>query len=666
MRNQARLFGAALVLLVLGTGVAGAQTVSGVITGRVVDPGGLPIVGATVTLTNEASGERRETLSSDTGDIVFPSVLSGRYTVAVQAAGMKRLERTGVNLSSSERLAIGDLRLEIGAVSESVTVTSQGTPVQTQSQERSAVLTTDQMGALATRARDFLNLTRVLPGVVTEPPTGLGTDMIGVTQGPKVSGLRGEFNTYSVDGLFLNDLGTRDTLYNPVNIDAITEVKVLLSNYQAEYGRAGGAIISAVTKPGTQQFHGGAYIFKRHEQFNANTFFNNLNGVAKPRYRYTTVGASIGGPITWPGKFNSNRDKLFFFYSNETLRGESPLNLVQVTMPTALERLGDFSQSRDVNNALIAIRDPQTGSAFLNNVVPPGRINTNGQKILQVFPLPNQLDRTITRGNYNYNFQESIASQKQNNMFRIDANATQNLRMYLRGNFWRESNQGHRLGGCQPSPAWGYLPCNAAYKDNSGVLNVTWVISPKLVHESSFAAHHPVELSPPRFEEDLDRYNRSKLGITLPQFYPEHNWYNLIPYASFGGIPNSATLRTDDRFPKRGYDTAITFSDSLSWIRGAHTLKFGIYSESQRTNDYGASIYAGSFNFGRDVNNPLDSNYAYSNAILGNFLSYEESSTRLGPAQRKGGFDWYAQDNWKVTRKLTLDYGVRWTYSVLT
>jgi len=479
-----------------------------------------------------------------------------------------------------------------------------------------------------------------------------------------VAGLRGEFNTYSVDGLFMNDLGTRDTLYNPTNMDAIAEVKVLFTNYQAEYGRGGGAIINAVTKSGTQQFHGGGYIYKRHEQLNANGFFNNLNRIPKPRYRYTTGGFTIGGPLYWPGKLNSNRDKLFFFYSNETLRGDAPQGLIQVTMASQLERVGDFSQSLDVNNRLIAIRDPLSGGSFPNNVVPASRINSNGQKILQLFPLPNQLDRAITRGNYNYNFQESIFSPKQNHVFRIDANVTSKIRMYFRGSIWRETNEGHRLGGGQPAPAWGYLPVRAKYVDDAASYNFTYAISPTLVHEFSASAHHSGEVSPALHAEDLDRLNRAKIGLTLPQFYPQFNPFNLVPWASFGGVPSAAALRTDGRFPKVGADTVFAFTDSWSWIRGAHNFKFGFYGERIRQAEGKDSTYAGAFDFGRDVNNPNDSNYAYSNAILGNFLSYSESSARNGVESRGGTLEWYAQDNWKVTRKLTLDYGLRLSYFV--
>src|SRR5262249_9380447 len=199
-----------------------AQTVSGVITGRVVDPSGLAIPGALVTLTRDDTGDRRRATSADTGDFVFTAVLPGRYTVGVEAPGMKRFEKRNLNITASERLPIGDLALQVGSLSESVTVIGQGTPVQTESQERSAVLTTTQMENLMSRARDFLSLLRVLPGVVYDPPSGLGSvDMLGITQGPKMQGLRGEFNTFSVDGLFMNDLGTTDTMYNPTNMDAI-------------------------------------------------------------------------------------------------------------------------------------------------------------------------------------------------------------------------------------------------------------------------------------------------------------------------------------------------------------------------------------------------------------------------------------------------------------
>lgn len=644
-----------LVLGALCIHSAVAQTVTGVITGQVVDTTGLGVPKSVVTLNRIDTGDRRELISAESGDFVFTAIQPGRYSISAQADGMKRLEKTNLNLTASERLSVGKLTLEVGAVSESVTVTAQGTPVQTSSQERSAVLTKTQIDTLMTRSRDFIALLRVLPGVVY----GAENDVLGPSTGPTINGLRNTYNTYSIDGLAMNDLGSTQVMYNPTNLEAVSEVKVLLNNYQAEYGRNAGAIVNAVTKSGSQQFHGSGYIYKRHEQFNANTFFNNLNGLPKPRYRYTTGGFSIGGPAYWPGKFNTGRDKLFFFFAQETVRGDSPQPLVQRTVPTALERRGDFSQTLELNGRPVVIRDPLSNTPFPNAVIPGNRIDPNGQKILEVFPLPNQLDREITRGNYNYNFQESIFQPKQHNLFRVDGHATSSIRMYFRGSIWREENHGHRVGG--GSEPWGYLKSNARYTDDAGVFNFTHVVSPILVHEFSMGAHHSFEASPPFDEAEAEALNRERRGMTLPQLYPGQNFYNLVPWAAFGGVPNAARISNDLRFPKRGSDVLFTWSDGWSKIHGTHTLKFGFYAERARNYEGERGVFAGDFDFGRDVNNPNDSGWAYANAILGNFRAYQESNTRIGTLARGSTIEWFAQDNWKAARRLTLDFGIRFT-----
>jgi carboxypeptidase family protein/TonB-dependent receptor-like protein len=652
MRTRQATF---LVAILSSLPMAVAQTVTGVISGRVVDTAGLGIPKAEVTLIHEEIGERRQITSSETGDFVFTAIQPGRYMVAVQAAGMKRLEKKNLNLTAAERLSVGELTLEVGTVSESVTVTAQGTPVQTTSQERSAVLTKTQIETLMTRSRDFIALLRVLPGVVY----GAENDVLGPSTGPTVNGLRNTFNTYSIDGLTMNDLGSTQVMYNPTNMEAVGEVKVLLNNYQAEYGRNAGAIVNAVTKSGTQQFHGSGYIYKRHEQFNANTFFNNLNNLPKPSYRYTTGGFSIGGPLYWPGKINPKRDRLFFFFAQETVRGNSPQPLVQRTVPTQLERQGDFSRTLELNGLPVVIRDPLITGPFPNAIIPSSRINLNGQKILEVFPLPNQLDRNVTRGNYNYNFQESIFQPKQHNLFRVDASATAKLRMYFRGSIWREENHGHRVGG--GSEPWGYLKSNALYTDDAGVYSLTHVMSPTLVHEFSMGAHHSFETSPPFNVTEAEALNRAARGMTLPQFYHGQNVFNLVPWASFGGVPNAARISNDLRFPKRGSDVLFTWSDGWSKIRGHHTMKFGFYAERARNYEGERGVFAGDFDFSRDVNNPNDSGWAYGNALLGEFRSYQESNTRIGTLARGSTIEWYTQDNWKVTRKLTFDYGMRLT-----
>src|SRR5207249_518882 len=160
-----------------------------------------------------------------------------------------------------------------------------------------------------------------------------------------------------------------------------------LNNYRAEYGRNGGPVVNIVTKSGSKQYKGSAYWYKRDENLNANDFFNNRNGVAKPIYRFDTVGATLGGPIPVPG-MKSSRDKLFFFYSFDGLKSLNPRPLQQVTTPSALERAGDFSQSLDVNGRLIAVRDPLTGLPFAGNVIPQARINRSGRRCSGCFRSP--------------------------------------------------------------------------------------------------------------------------------------------------------------------------------------------------------------------------------------------------------------------------------------
>ncbi len=644
-----------LIGLVISIQPAAAQTVSGVINGTVVNSSGSAVPGAEVTLINEETGASRAGSSDTAGNFVFTAVLPGHYTVAVETKGFKRFEKQNLTITASERLSAGELPLQVGALTESVTVTAQGTPVQTTSQERSALLTNTQMETLMSRSRDFVSLLRVLPGVVSQPDP----DTMTRSQGPNIQGVRNTFNSLSIDGLMGNDLGSSEWLGSPINIDAIAEVKVLMNNYQAEYGRNAGSVVNAITKSGSKDFHGGGYLYKRHEQFNANSFFNNRNNVAKPRYRFATGGYNVGGPVYIPGKFNTNKDKLFFFFSQEIIRTESPQALRQVTMPTQLERNGDFSQTLDVNGALVPIRDPLTNASFPGNVVPPTRIDQNGQKLISAFPLPNFLDRSITRGQYNYNFQESLFSPKGQEVFRVDYNASDKFRMYFRGVTWREDDQGYAVAAGAAN--WGMMPGHYKYTDKSGVYNLTYLISPSLVNEFSVGAHHNTENGPPRSQADIDKLNRTKLGMTLGQFYPINNPDNLIPWASFGGVTGAASFTTDARFPVKGADTAFSLTDGLSKVWGKHTLKAGLFLERDREYEGEQGTFAGNFSFGRDTNNPNDSNWAYANALLGNFASYAESNTRPGCNGRAFIFEWYLQDNWKATRRLTLDYGLRFT-----
>ena len=353
----------ALFLLFSAGALAMGQTITGTITGSVTDANGGAIAGAAATLRNQGTAEVRTIKTNESGDFVFNAVLPGTYALAIEQTGFKTLERPGLVLTATQRLAVGSLQMAVGAVSERITVEASGATVQTTSSGNSAELSGKQLNQLMTRGRDVISLLRVLPGV----GTGNDENALGGTFGtntPNIGGQRIGMNTMSSDGQSGNDADGVGGFNGMTSLDAIAEVKVLLNNYQAEYGRNAGASINLVTKSGTKDFHGGLYWYTRNNALNATDFFLNRNSQARPLYRYNTFGGTIGGPVYIPGKFNRNRDKLFVFYSRENWEIREPGSTRRVTMPTALERQGNFSQTIDVSGRPIPITD-QIGRAHV-------------------------------------------------------------------------------------------------------------------------------------------------------------------------------------------------------------------------------------------------------------------------------------------------------------
>lgn len=646
----------ALVVLVLVLpALAAAQTVSGGVTGTIVDQTRQVIQGATVTLVNEETGEARAGVSNETGAFVFTAVRPGTYTIRIELSGFTTVERRNTVVPANEQVPIGTVQLNVGGLSETITTTSRGAVVQTMSSDRSALITSTQIEQVADRGRDVVSLLRVLPGVAYQTPTDAPGGNFGTTT-PNINGNRATWNTMTVDGVVGNDLGSPQVFGSSINFDAIGEVQVELNNYRAEYGRNGGPVVNVVTKSGSKQYKGSAYWYKRNERLNANDFFNNRNGIAKPVYRFDTVGATLGGPVPLPKR--AGRSKLFFFYSFDGLKSLNPRPLQQVTTPSALERAGDFSQSLDVNGRLVAIRDPLTGLPFPNNVIPAARINRSGQALLGVFPLPNALDRSITRGSYNYNFQESLDVPKRQHVARFDYHPTSKDAFYGRVSTWYGDNQGYNVaaGGA----AWGLVKLHYLYTDDSGLLNYTRVVNSSIVNEASVSIRHSTENGPPLSDTELGRITKSQAGFTLGQLFPAINPLGIIPQATFGGVTGSASITYDGRTPLTGDDKLYTFNDTLTMVRGRHTYKAGMYFERVRNEEGPTATFAGRYDFGStDANNPGNTGYAYANALLGNFTSYLESTTRPGGGGIARIAEWFAQDTWRATPKLTLDYGLR-------
>jgi carboxypeptidase family protein len=651
-----RRFISVLGALVLSTSAARGQSVSGSIAGTVVDQTRQVLPGATVTLVNEETADRRLTTSNEIGAFVFPAVKPGTYTIRIELTGFSTVERTHTVLPANEQLSIGAVQLNVGGLAETVTLTAQGSIVQTASSDRSALITSNQIENVADRGRDVVSLLRILPGVAYSTPTDAPGANFGTTT-PNINGNRATWNTMTVDGVVGNDMGSPQVFSSSINFDAIGEVQVELNNYRAEYGRNGGPVVNIVTKSGTKSYKGSAYWYKRNEALNANDFFNNRNGIAKPIYRYDTAGATIGGPVPIP-KAPSSRDKLFFFYSFDGLKSLNPRPLQQVSVPTAAERAGDFSQSLDQNGRLIVIRDPLTGQPFPGNVIPAARINRNGQALLGVFPLPNALDRDVTKGAYNYNFQESLDVPKRQNVVRLDYHPSAKDAFYGRISTWYGDNQGYNVAA--GGSAWGLVKLHYLFTDDGGVFNWTRVVNHAVVNEASVAIRHSTENGPPLSDSELARIQRAPVGFSLGQLVPSINPLGIIPQVAFGSaIPNVANITYDGRTPLTGDDKLISVNDTLTMARGKHTLKLGAYVEHARNEEGPTATFAGKFDFSRDTNNALDSGSPYANALLGQFTNYTESTTRPGGGGLANVVEGFVQDTFRPTQKLTLDYGVR-------
>jgi hypothetical protein len=639
-----------------------AQTTTGSITGVVMDGSGLTVEGANVELNSEVSGATWKAKTGFNGAFVFSSIPPGVFTVTVTATGFRLYTLTDLTLNALDRLSIGLITLQVGSETAEVVTVNEAADaaVQTTSSERSAVLDSNQLEYLSARGRDYMHLLEVLPGVSSNGP---GNDVLGFATSPTIQGIRSEYNTITFDGVNSNTSAAAFTTV-PLNIDAIQEVKVLLGDYQAEYGRNSGAVISAVTKSGTQQFHGSGYYYIRNEAFNANNFFNNQQGIARPVYRYNTFGYNIGGPIYWPGKFNSNKNKLFFFFSQEFLPTTEPSGTLDFTVPTALQRTGNFSQTLDVSGNLIVVKDPATGAPFPGNIIPPSQINPNLQKLLGIFPLPNFTNVAISQRNYNFLISSPTNVAERQELLRLDYNISDKWRAYFRGMNWYEDYAGINVPANYNT--WLNVPIHYKNVDPQVAMGLTFLASPTLVNEFTIGYSPFTESTFLSNPADLSQLQKSALGINLGQWYPSNNPLDLVPAVSFGGVPNAASIGFDPRTFLDDWGHGWTVADGLTKIVGNHSLKFGIYVETYFTiqeHHTGGPAASGSFSFAQDVNNPLDSNYAYANELLGNFDSYTEATNVVNYAPYQTIFEWYAQDSWRISRRLTLEYGARFTHA---
>jgi len=649
----------------LGVAAAGwAQNIAGSISGVVQDPQGAVIPNAKVTLTNDAQGaaSTRQVNTNPEGAFVFTPVLAGTYTVTVEVTGFKKYTQTSITVNVSDRLGLPPISLEVGATGETVNVEANAIQLETVNAERSGVVTGRQMVDIAINGRNYTSLLKTVPGIAADSGTG---DV-------NVNGGRTAQNNFTLDGQNVTDIGVNQQFAYRISMDAIAEFKVSTNAQTAEFGRNDGAQVQVVTKSGTKDFHGNGYWFKRGEFMNANTFTNNAqpvlsNGVLAapfPIYRYLDAGWTFGGPIYIPGKLNKNKDKLFGFMSQEWNHNIIPGTLHQITVPTAAQRTGDFSNTRDASGTLQTIYDPNTRSSsspqglpFGGNQVPATRFSPFGPATLNWLPQPNVAGQPA----YNYQSQVPSSQPSYDQIYRVDYNLSDKWRIFVRA-LDSKQTQNVPYGRADTSNNLALTPFFAPTYGWSLTTNVATIINPTLTNEFQFGytvngipGNAPVAGSP---------YYRNVSNVNIPLLYPDANISGVVPNFNFSGVPSPTTPLTDAMTsfagtPYANRNPVWNYIDNVSKTLGTHTIKAGIYYEYAVKTENAFKPYNATIDFGRDSNNPGDTNWGFSNALLGNYLSYQQINKDPLPSYPYKNIEFYGQDTWKVTSRLTLNYGLR-------
>jgi hypothetical protein len=679
-----------------------AQTTSAAITGHVIDQSKGAVSNADVRLVDQQTKSLVFTTHTNTeGDFIFTNVAPSTYAVIVSAAGYKEVQKVDNVLFAAQNLATGTYILPVGTVAQTVTIQADITPLQTESSERSGVLDTQQTDNLLSVGRDTMSMTRILPGIYyADGSGGFGSSSMSQQSMPTVNGINSEYNLATIDGVVGNTRGyvNNDT---PVNLDAVQEVSVNQSNYQAQYGKTAGGEFNFVTKSGTNQFHGGLYEYFRNEDLNANSFFNKYGQaspstyIPRPRYRYNTAGGTIGGPIFWPGRWNHERNRLFFFVSVEDSPITTPDGLKYYRVPTLMETQGNFSQTykQGSTNTLTNIAYPgqsantitggcpvtgtPNANCFPGNIITAANapaawpINAQTQALLAI-QYNNTLgasglgsnstyaftNTAVSNNNYNYITNYSAFKPVNQYVFRIDYAPWEKLHMFFRGEMTTVNNNDYS------SPAndlqW-LMRVNYQNTQPNFVYNIIYSFTPTLVNEfnigtSGWSEHQLYANSA------LAQVTLGNDGFNLPSLYAGVNPLNLFPGVTWGlsttSPASTANYAWDSRFPMADQVRSYNATDNVTKVLGKHTLKAGV--------DVGTDEYlqinhnrVGTFTFSQDASNPNDTNWPYANAVLGVIDNYSQVTQLLNYDPRTNAAEWYYQDTWKPFHNLTIDAGIR-------
>ena len=629
----------AMLLFCLTT--AFAQTDTARLQGTVADQNGGVLSGATVTVTNLGTNREVSVQSNESGDYIVPALAPGRYKVEVKLTDFKTINQE-ITLEISQVAGV-NFTLEPGGVSDVVIVSSDAPLVETGNSAVGEVIQGRQVTELPLNGRNFTQLATLVPGVNRGIPDGAAsgagnqaeTFRNGNTGGAalSVNGLREQANNFTLDGTDNNESLVNTIIFFPP-AEAVQEFRVQTSVAPAEFGRAGGAIVGATIKSGTNELHGSVFEFLRNDNLDARPTF----AQQKAEFKRNQFGFTIGGPVI--------KDKLFVFGDYQGLRQSLPLNVDFASVPTAAMRNGDFSQllnpaSSGLPSAII-IRDPLTGNPFPGNVIPSTRINRVGQNYLNAFPAPN--NGSQVQGNY---IAQRVQSQNDDNFdVRMDWFLSEKDQLFGRFSFGEtDSITTSRL----PALPAGFGSGTQFNNARGFTLGETHTFSPNLINEFRFGFIRVFYGYQPPFS---DQTVSADLGI------PNANTSPLLGGGALIGGFNGQIEYTGDFGPFLVPQNTFQFTDTMTYIRGNHNVRFGFNIIRRQVNLFRPNRGKGFFFIGPGTGNTTG--YEVSELLAG-FIDNYTIGTPFGTVgTRNWETGYFIQDDWRVNRKLTVNAGLRY------
>jgi hypothetical protein len=625
-----------------------AQFGTGEISGMVTDPSGAAIARASVKIRNEANGQSKAIFTDDQGRYTGLDLLAGNYTVEVNARGFKGYERTSVGLVTGGHVAVNVI-LQLGAVSETVEVAGSAAQVETLSAQVGKVVEGRLFQDIPLNGRNPTSMMLLKAGVSSTAAANAFRPTSDA-RSYYILGSRAENENLTLDGVSM--LNGRNNLKGVelVSVDAVAEANILTSTYPAEFPRAGGGQVQFITKSGTKEYHGTLFDYLRNDAFDARSF----QTASKQKLRYNQYGFSLGGPVSIPKIYNRDRESLFFFANTEFITRRAQ-NIDLSVVPTVLERSGDFNGSR----LFACPKDGQGGAPFPGCVVPASRLSPNGNALLNLFPLPN----VFGQPSFNNRLVSPALEDVRSSTFRVD---------YLTGStriFWRGLDTVDHSYGNRPTN-FPVAPTNGQTIGRSTALTVTSTVSPNKLNSFRFGASARTDLTQVKpYTGSFQDYSRSKLGINFPYLFGNDKENpDKVPTLIVSGL----SLMDGTPYPARDGMPNWQFQDDFSWIHGAHTIKFGAYFEYVGQNNLdqinistapgSGNNQNGTFRFAASPGNPFSTGNALADVLVGRFDSYSEIGPKSYTLERIWSREFYVQDSWKISSRLSLEFGLRYAF----